>query len=102
MSVTLTTGLRKPKSINPNMQIIYSVPKAGKTSIISHLENHLILELEPGGADYISGRVQEIYKASEFNAVLDAILDSPEKVCDYLIVDTITKLDKKIKNTYYD
>ena len=45
------------------MSIIYSVPKAGKTSILAQLEDNFILELEPGGADYISARVQEIYKA---------------------------------------
>jgi len=102
MAFTLVSEIRKPKSINPNIQIIYSVPKAGKTTVISQLENHLILELEPGGANYISGRVQEIYKPSEFNEALDAILKSPEKVCDYLIVDTITKLDEwsEVVGTY--
>lgn len=93
MAFSLVSEVRKPKSINPNIQIIYSVPKAGKTTIISQLSNHLILELEPGGANYISGRIQEIYKPSEFNEALDAILKSPDKVCDHLIIDTITKLD---------
>lgn len=94
MPITLVTEVRDPVSINPGIQIIYSVPKAGKTTIISQLPNHLILELEPGGANYVRGRVQEISKASEFDAVLAAIMSSPEKVCDYLIVDTITRLDE--------
>lgn len=94
--------IREPKFKNPRVQIIYSVPKAGKTSIISHLKDHLILELEPGGGDYISGRVQEINKPSEFNEVLAEIEKSEEKVCEYLIVDTITKLDEwsEIVGTY--
>jgi len=98
----LVKEVRKPKDINPNMQIIYSVPKAGKTTIVSHLPNHLILELEPGGANYIEGRVQEISKASEFNEVLKLIANSPDKVCDYLVIDTITRLDEwsEIVGTY--
>ena len=98
----LVQGIRKPVAINPNMQIIYSVPKAGKTTIVSHLEDHLILELEPGGANYVEGRVQEISKASEFNEVLKLIANSPTKVCEYLVVDTITRLDEwsEIVGTY--
>lgn len=94
MAIELVKDIRKPITKNPRIQIIYSVPKAGKTTIISALPNHLILELEPGGADYVEGRVQEIGKASEFNEVLSSILNSPEKVCEYLGIDTITKLDK--------
>lgn len=102
MAFELTKEVRSPKSVNPRIQIIYSVPKAGKTSIISQLPNHLILELEPGGADYVTGRVQEIYKPTEFNAAIDAILSSKEKVCDYLIIDTITRLDEwsEVVGTY--
>lgn len=98
----LITEVRKPINKNPRMQIIYSVPKAGKTTIISKLPNHLILELEPGGANYIEGRVQEINKVSEFNEVLKLIKESPIKVCDYLIIDTITRLDEwsEIVGTY--
>lgn len=90
----LVQEIRKPKSINPRMQLLYSIPKAGKTTLCSLLEDHLILELETGGADYISGRVQEINKVKEFNETLDAIKNSTTKVCKYLIVDTATKLDE--------
>jgi len=98
----LVNNIREPKFKNPRIQLIYSVPKAGKTNIVSHLENHLILELEPGGADYITGRIQDINKPSEFNEILEAIKNSPEKVCDYLIIDTITRLDEwsEIVGTY--
>jgi prolyl oligopeptidase PreP (S9A serine peptidase family) len=93
---------RKPKSINPNTMIIYSTYKAGKTVICSQLVNHLMVELEPGGADYVESRVIEINKASEFNNLLDTLEKSKEKVCDYLIVDTTTKLDEwsEIVGTY--
>lgn len=98
----LVTEVRKPKFVNPRVSIIYSVPKAGKTTIIAQLPNHLILELEPGGADYVSARVQEINRAKDFTDTLDTIIKSPTKVCDFLVVDTITKLDEwsEIVGTY--
>lgn len=98
----LVGEVRKPKGKNPNVHLIYSMPKGGKTTLVSQLPNHLILELEPGGADYVEARVQEINKPSEFDAVLAAIAESPEKVCDYLIVDTVTRLDEwsEIVGTY--
>lgn len=98
----LVTEVRNPAFINPRMHLIYSVPKAGKTTILSQLNNHLILELEPGGADYISGRIQEINQPKEFNEILNLIKKSSEKVCDYLIIDTCTKLDEwsEIVGTY--
>jgi len=98
----LVTEERKQKFVNPRVHMIYSVPKAGKTNIVAQLKNHLILELEPGGADYIEGRVQEIYKASEFNEVLNLIKNSETKVCEFLIIDTVTKLDEwsEIVGTY--
>jgi len=98
----LVTSIRKPTFTNARMHLIYGVPKCGKTAITAQLENHLILELEPGGADYVSGRVQEINKPKEFNEVIELIKASPTKVCDYLIVDTITKLDEwsEIVGTY--
>jgi hypothetical protein len=98
----LVQEVRKPKSNNPGIQIIYSVPKVGKTTIVSALEDHLVLELEQGGADYVSGRVQEITKPSEFNECLTLIKNSEKQVCTYLVVDTVTKLDEwsEIVGTY--
>lgn len=98
----LTTEIRKQKFTNPRMHLIYSVPKAGKSTIVSHLKDHLILELEPGGADYVEGRIQEINRPSEFNQVLDLIEKSETKVCEYLVIDTCTKLDEwsEIVGTY--
>jgi len=93
--MALVQEVRKPKSNNPGIQIIYSVPKAGKTTLVSTLEDHLILELEQGGADYVGGRVQEITKPSEFNECLTLIKASEKQVCTYLVVNTVTKLDKK-------
>lgn len=98
----LVKEVREPKAVNPNITLIYSSPKAGKTTIASLLPNSLILELEPNGADFISGRIQEIERPSQFEEVINLIRNSAEKVCDFLIVDTLTKLDEwsEIVGTY--
>ncbi len=93
---------RKAVNQNPNTMIIYGLPKAGKTAITSYLKDHLIVELESGGADYIDGRIVEIKKATHFDELLEQMRTSEEKVCNYLIIDTITRLDEysEIVGTY--
>lgn len=93
---------REVKRVSPTMMLIYSSPKSGKTTICAQLKNSLILECEPGGADFIEGRVVDISKPSEFNSALDSIEKSDGLVADYLIVDTTTALDhwSEIVGTY--
>ncbi len=106
MSETLKLELpkekRKPIDINPNIMIIYSTPKAGKTTICAQLEDSLVLELEPNGANFVEVKVLEINTPREFDNALDLIEKSETKVCTYLIVDTVTQLDiwSEIKGTY--
>jgi len=98
----IPTAERKAINVNPNIMIIYSLPKAGKTSICAKLKNHLIIELESGGADYISGRIVDVPKATLFTELLNEIKASDKKICDYLVIDTITRLDEysEIVGTY--
>lgn len=100
--VQLPDEVRPAKRINPKMTIIYSLPKTGKTTICAQLPNSLILECEPGGADFVEGKVMEIARASEFEQALDLIKQAEDLKYDYLIVDTITKLDEwsEIVGTY--
>lgn len=90
----LPTYRAEPKGVNPNVLLLYGTPKSGKTKITSQLEDSLILELEPGGGDFVPGRFMEINNPKDFNEALGLIESSPTKVCTYLIVDTITKLDE--------
>lgn len=102
----LPTKIREVKSINPGSLLIYSNPKVGKTTIVSQLENNLIIELEPKGADYVSGLIVEASKPSEFNKILDEIEKANIKkggfVYKYITIDTITALDEwsEITGTY--
>ena len=102
----LPTTKRGVKSVNPHTLLIYSAPKVGKTTILGGLENTLIIELEPHGADYIEGMIVEVNKPSEFNAILDSIAKANAEKGGYIYqriaIDTISKLDEwsEITGTY--
>lgn len=104
--VELPTEKRGIKSINPHVLMIYSPPKVGKTTLLGGLDDCLIIETEPFGANYISGKIIEVNKPKEFNDVLTAIEESNKKLGGYtykrIAVDTITKLDEwsEISGTY--
>lgn len=97
----LPTGPRKAISTNPHVLLLYSSPKAGKTTICAQLPNSLLVELEPGGANYVDGTIIDIDKAKEFNELLDTLIANG-KPYKYLIIDTVTRLDEwsEIVGTY--
>jgi len=102
----LPTSKRPVQSVNPHMLLIYSPPKVGKTTILGGLEDCLIIETEPFGANYISGMVVEANKPSEFNNILEAVEKKNAEVGGFayqrIAVDTITKLDEwsEVSGTY--
>lgn len=99
--IQLPTEKREPRETIPRTLLIYSLPKAGKTTIVSQLENSLILECEPGGADFVSGKILDIETPGQLASAISEIGEAghPYK---YLIVDTLTKLDEwsEIVGTY--
>jgi hypothetical protein len=97
----LPTMKREPKETIPRTLLIYSMPKAGKTTIVSQLENSLILECEPGGADFVSGQILDIGSPGDLAKAIVAIEEAGYPY-EYLIVDTLTKLDEwsEIVGTY--
>ena len=49
---------------DPKNLILYGVPKIGKTTILSHLENCLIIDIE-SGSDYIDALKVKVNTLSE-------------------------------------
>lgn len=90
---TLPTTKRKAPAMNPGVFLLYGSPKSGKSTVCAGLENALIIELEPGGADYIDAMVMEASNPPEFEKILKAITDAGCPY-DYVIIDTISKLDE--------
>lgn len=89
----LPTTKRAPVAIVPNTMLIYGSPKSGKTSIAAQLQNSLLVELEPGGADFVEANVVQANNPPEFEKICKAIIEAGCQY-DYVIFDTITKLDR--------
>ena len=56
MEIKLPTEIEEPTRVNPKTMLIYAIPKAGKTTVLAQLPDSLLIELEPGGADYVAAR----------------------------------------------
>lgn len=90
--IVLPKERRGKIAVDPDSILIYSSPKAGKTTVCADLPNSLILELEPKGADFVDANVIDIKNPKHFEEVLIEI-QKQNNPYDFLIVDTVTKMD---------
>lgn len=90
----LPTKREKPKKIDPTKIVIFSLPKVGKSSALSALDNNLIIDLEDG-ADYYDTMSVKASNVSELNEIATAIEEAgnPYK---YITIDTITVLQDMV------
>ena len=67
--------VKKNKALltNPKLLVIFSKPKAGKTTLLSLLDNNLILDLEDG-TDYIDSLSVKIKNLTDLREVRAAII----------------------------
>jgi hypothetical protein len=90
MPIELPTQKSKPKHVDPRVLIIYSPPKAGKTTLLSKLDNCLIIDLE-NGTDYLECLKINVNNYRELEEVFEALKkNNPYK---YIAIDTITKME---------
>jgi hypothetical protein len=96
---TLPTVATKAERINPKRLMIYSKPKAGKTTAISLLEGTCIIDIEKG-TEYVSAikiNIRELAAESKKSplAVLFEIAKQIQEVRPYkrIALDTITVLE---------
>ena len=77
---------------SPKNMIIYGAPKIGKTTVLTKLDNCLILDLEDG-SDMVDALKVKVHNLVELQAVGAAIMKEgrPYK---YIAVDTISKLEE--------
>lgn len=90
--IQLPTKKRKAVSDTPRRMILFSKPKVGKTSIVSKLDNCLILDFEEGtlAIDALAYPIKEI---SDIVKVCNAIKDAGYPY-DYICVDTASALEE--------
>lgn len=92
--IILPTAKVAPDAQSPRNLIIFSKPKTGKTSLLSTLDNCLILDLE-GGTKYLNAMKVEAKSFEEIREIGKAIKEAgnPYK---YVAVDTITALEEMV------
>jgi len=76
---------------NPKTLVLYGPPKGGKTTILSHLDGCLIIDLEDG-SDYVNALKLKVKTQKEFSELLDQLSAScPYK---YVAIDTIDVVEQ--------
>lgn len=76
---------------SPETLIIFSAPKAGKTSLAAQLENNLIIDLEKG-SNHVSALKIKVNSCDELYAACEKIKEK-EKPYRYITLDTATALE---------
>jgi len=77
---------------SPKNMIIYGAPKIGKTTVLSKLDNCLIIDLEDG-SDMVDALKVKAHSLKDLQAIGSAIIKEgrPYK---YIAIDTISKLEE--------
>ena len=76
---------------SPKNLVIYGPPKIGKTTVLSQLENCLIIDLEDG-SDMVSALKVKANSLAELAEIGKAII-ADNKPYKYIAVDTVTQLE---------
>ena len=105
--IELPTKKVEITQVNPNKLILFSSPKAGKTSSLAMLENNLILDLEDG-AGYVNAlkiNVKDIARKEDIkpiialkqviNKIKEANIANKGYVYKYITIDTISALENE-------
>ena len=92
MEIKLPTGKVPAEALSPRNLIIFSKPKTGKTTLLSQLDNCLILDLEKG-SKYLEAMKVEANSIADIKAVGKAIKEAGHPYA-YVAVDTITALEE--------
>lgn len=95
--IVLPTEKVKAKVRNPRFLILFGKPKAGKTTLVAHLENNLIIDLE-GGSEFIDCLSVQARNVAELGEIASAIREK-NKECNgffykHITIDNATRLEE--------
>ncbi len=95
MAIELPKTKVPAETQDPKYLILFGLPKVGKTTILSTLENNLILDME-NGATYVEALKIKINSLKELKEACKAIKEAgcPYK---YITIDTITAVEEMAK-----
>lgn len=95
--LVLPTEKNKPKVQNPRFLIIFGKPKSGKTTLLSTLDNCLIVDLE-GGSEFLealSVQARSVADLGEIaNAIRAKIKETGTNPYKYIAIDNATRLEE--------
>lgn len=80
---------------DPQYLIIYSKPKAGKTSALAQLPNNLILDTEKG-SKYVDALKIQINSTSDIKELVKALKEAGDPY-DFITIDTMSALEELCK-----
>jgi hypothetical protein len=80
--------------VNPKRLVVYSKPKAGKTTAFAGLDNNLIIDLE-NGSDYLDALKVKASCVADLKKIGEAIKKAG-KPYKYITVDTVTALEDMV------
>jgi hypothetical protein len=97
--IELPTTKVQAETKSPERLIIFSAPKAGKTTILSQLENNLIIDLEEG-TKYVDALKVKASNLTDLKNIATAIAEANKKagkfVYKYGTIDTVTALEDMV------
>jgi len=93
----LPTEKNIPKVNNPRFLILFGKPKSGKTTLLSQLDNCLIVDLE-GGSEFLAALSVQARNINDFgeiaNAIRTKIKETGKKPYKYIAIDNATRLEE--------
>ena len=95
MAINLPTNKIPAETQDPKYLILFGLPKVGKTTVLSTLDNNLILDFE-NGSTYVDALKIKIDNLQTLKEVIKAIKEAgrPYK---YITIDTITAVEEMAK-----
>lgn len=97
----------KAEHTNPRRLFIFSNPKCGKTSLVAKLPKALLIDLEEG-SDFVDALKIKAKTINDLRAISKEIGEENAKlgegkfVYDYIIIDTVTRLQDMVKDLALD
>ena len=91
-TMELPTTKVKASRKSPKNMIIYGAPKIGKTTVLSQLDNCLIIDLE-NGSDMLDALKIKANSLKELQEIGQQIMKN-DKPYKYIAIDTISKLEE--------
>jgi hypothetical protein len=98
MAITeLPTERSKITSYNPSLVVLYGVPKAGKSTLMAHLEDNLILDFEDGyrALSVMKVQVRTAQDLFQVKKLLATKMQKEGKIpYKYITLDNATRLEE--------